>query len=111
MVSVLNILFLVGLVAMLPAYVMYFVALDHFGRSLRSAHPEIYAQVAPVRGSSFARNYGALNALRSNPALAAQLEPSVAAELRSTYRYLVVGLGCFMVVLFTFLGSSVIAKA
>ncbi|TZF86962.1 hypothetical protein [Cognatilysobacter lacus] len=111
MVDILNIVFMLGALVMLAVYIMYFTALHHFGRSLQAAHPQLYARFSGVRGSVFARNYAALQAIRQNPAIVAELQPSVAAEMRDTYKYLVIGVSCFMVVLFAGLGSSLIAKA
>ena len=111
MTAILNAVFALGLTVMVPAYVMYFTALRRFSKSLRTQHPDIYSRVSFGRVGVLAGGYAALESLRADKALASQLDPAVARELRDTYRYLVAGAACFMVVLFAGLGSSLIAKA
>ena len=111
MLALLNAVIGLSSVVMLMVYVMYFTALHHFGKSLHAKHPDIYAQFQSVPGGHFARSYAARQGLRKDSSLSAQLEPSVAAELSDTYRYLVVGLAMFMVLLLAGLGNALIAKA
>ena len=111
MVKIFYLAFAIGLVVMLPAYALYFSALGKFTKSLRDKHPEIYARFAGGYAESMTGGYAALEALRADSELASKLDPSVAGELREAYRYLVIGAAAFMVVLFAFLGNSLVAKA
>jgi hypothetical protein len=108
-IALLNVLFGLSLLAAIPAYALYFISLHHFGKSLQQQHPDLYSRFGSE--SHLNQSYAALRAIRQDPVLSAQLEPPVAAQLKQTYRYLVIGLGCFMVLLFAGLAGSVIAKA
>ena len=111
MLALLNTVIGLSWVVMLMVYVMYFTALHHFGKSLHAKHPDIYARFQSVPGGHFGCSYAALQCLRRDSALSAQLEPSVATELGDTHRYLVVGLTMFTVLLLAGLGNALIAKA
>jgi hypothetical protein len=108
MIAFLSVIVVISLMAIIPTYVAYFASLYEFGKSLQESHPDIYSRYA---GSSvFTRAYSALEAIRADPELLRQLDPDVAAQLHRTYRNLLVGLICFMILLFAGLGISLDPK-
>nr|CAP48023.1 putative integron gene cassette protein [uncultured bacterium]CAP48791.1 putative integron gene cassette protein [uncultured bacterium]CAP48792.1 putative integron gene cassette protein [uncultured bacterium]CAP49145.1 putative integron gene cassette protein [uncultured bacterium]CAP49147.1 putative integron gene cassette protein [uncultured bacterium] len=109
LIAFLSVILVIALLAIIPAYVMYFASLYYFGKSMRESHPEIYSRYEKF--SFFAQSYSALQAIRSNPDLVRQLDPDVLDQLRRTYRYLVIGASCFMILLLAGLGISVASKA
>ncbi len=108
MIALLSVIFVIALMAIIPAYIAYFASLHEFGKSLQESHPDIYSRYTGSTGLS--RAYSALEAIRADPELLRQLDPDVAAQLRQTYRWLIIGLICFMILLFTMLGTSLVPK-
>ena len=111
MLAILNAVFGLSLLFVLPVYVMYFTALHYFGKAFAREHPDLYARFAPPIGAPFQHSYAALQALQKNKALLSGLSPAVQEHFRSTYRYLLLGVAGFMVMLFAGLGSALVAKA
>ena len=107
MIAISQTIFMLALLFTAPVYVMYFTALHYFGRALQQAHPEIYHQASSPTGLN--RSYAALQMLQKDRQLLASLAPTVQAQFRSTYRYLVMGMSGFMVMLFPVLAGALIA--
>ena len=112
MSTLLATLFLLALVAIIPLYVMYFSVLLDFGKDFQRLHPNIYVRLVGADPPSFfssSRAYKLFRAVQSGKDLGEQLEPALLASYRSTRKYLLAALSCFMVLLFAVLTDSVIS--
>ncbi|UXL29813.1 hypothetical protein [Stenotrophomonas maltophilia] len=111
MLAIFETIFVLALLAIVPVYIMYFTALHYFGRALADKHPDIYARLIPHEMTGLSGSYLALQALQKDKPLLATLNSSVQDQFQSTYRYLLIGMSGFMVMLFAGLASAVISKA
>ena len=111
MLAIFQTIFFLALLVMLPVYIMYFTALYYFGRALADTHPEVYARLIPLGTTGFSAGYLALHALQRDKTLLASLDNTVQDQFRSTNRYLLIGVGSFMIMLFAGLAGAVISKA
>ena len=111
MATILSALFLLALAAILPLYAMYFSALVAFGKDFQQLHPSLYVRfVGPAPPSFFSSNrtYKLFRAIESGKDLGEPLNPALLAAYRRTRKYLLFGLGCFMVLLFSGLAQSIL---
>lgn len=111
MSALLQTTFLLAFAAIVPLYAMYFTSLLHFGKEFRRLHPSLYTRLVGADPPSFFsanRTYRLFRAVQTGKNLGQPLDPSLVAAYRSTRRYLLLGLSCFMVLLFAGLSESVI---
>jgi len=109
----LKIIFLLALLAILPLYAMYFLSLLHFGKEFQRLHPSLYAQLVGAGPPSFFssnRTYRLFRAVQTGKDFSEPLAPALLAAYRSTRRYILLGLSCFMVLLFAGLTESLIGE-
>ena len=112
MITLLKTLFLLAFVAIVPLYAMYFTVLLEFGKDFQRLHPSLYARLigaAPPSFLSSNRTYRLFRAVQSGNELGEPLAPALLASYRSTRKYLLAALFCFMVLLFAFLAESLIS--
>ena len=106
-------LFLLAFVAIVPLYAMYFSVLLDFGKDFQRLHPDLYARLVGASPPSFfssSRTYKLFRAVESGKDFGEPLQPALLASYRSTRRYLLAALSCFMVLLFSGLAHSVIGS-
>lgn len=102
-------IFLLALAVILPLYAMYFISLHRFGKEFRQFHPGLYEKLlatgrpslSPVNG-----NYRAFQAIQSGKVSVEALNPLVLSSYRLARKRLLLGLSCFMVLLFSGLAIS-----
>lgn len=109
----LKVIFLLALVAILPLYAMYFSSLLDFGKEFQRLHPSLYVQLVGAGPPSFfssSRTYRLFQAVQTGKGLSEPLDAALLSTYRSTRKYLLLGLSCFMVLLFAGLTESLISE-
>ena len=109
MSTLLATLFLLAFIAIVPLYAMYFSVLLDFGRDFQRLHPDLYVRLIGADPPSFyssSRTYKLFRAVQSGKDVGEPLQPALLASYRSTRKYLLAALSCFMVLLFSGLADS-----
>ncbi|MDR7132846.1 ABC-type glycerol-3-phosphate transport system permease component [Lysobacter niastensis] len=109
MSTLLATLFLLAFIAIVPLYAMYFSVLLDFGRDFQRLHPDLYERLIGADPPSFfssSRTYKLFRAVQSGKDVGEPLQPALLASYRSTRKYLLAALSCFMVLLFSGLADS-----
>ena len=112
MTALLPAIFLLAFIAIVPLYAMYFSSLLSFGKEFQRLHPDLYAQLVGADPPSFftpSRTYRLFRVVQAGKDVGQSLDPALLAAYRSTRKYLLLGLSCFMVLLFAGLTESVIS--
>ncbi|MDI9238637.1 hypothetical protein QLQ15_06870 [Lysobacter sp. LF1] len=89
---------------------LYFSALRKFGTTLNQYDPQLFARIGANGRTPISKAYAALEALRANPDMRAQLPPEVALKFKDVSRRLWFAAGWIMVLFAVSLAISV-AKA
>lgn len=111
MLSFLYALSLLSFVAIGPLYVMAFTALHDFGKGFQRLHPHLYTRLIGADPPSFlspGRTTKLFRAIQSGKDLGEPISPDLLAIYRSTRKYVVAALTCFMVLLFSLLIADAI---
>ena len=109
MSTLLATLFLLAFVAIVPLYAMYFSVLLDFGRDFQRLHPDLYTRLIGADPPSFFssnRTYKLFRTVQSGKDVGEPLQPALLASYRSTRKYLIAAISCFMVLLFSGLADS-----
>jgi len=112
MSTLLQLAFLLALIAIVPLYAMYFSSLLSFGKDFQRLHPDLYAQLVGTDPPSFlssSRTYRLFRAIQIGKDISEPLNPALLLSYRNTRKYLLLGLSCFMVLLFAGLTESLVS--
>ena len=102
-------IFVLALAAIVPLYAMYFISLRRLGKDFKLLHPDAYEKLIAVGPPSLLpsnSSYRVFQAIQAGKVSGEVLDPAVLFSYNITRKRLLLGLSCFMVLLFSGLAIS-----